>query len=137
MHFTVNPSAVTDAMVSVPGDKSVSHRALMLGSIAAGRTDISGFLAGEDCLATLAAISAMGIKIERPSETDVVIHGAGLLGLGKPDGALDLGNSGTAMRLMAGLLAGQPFSSTLTGDESLMSRPMQRVISPLAEMAPE
>jgi len=134
MHFTVNPSAVTDAVVSVPGDKSISHRALMLGSIADGSTDISGFLAGEDCLATLAAMSAMGIRIERPSATDVVIHGAGLRGLRKPDGPLDLGNSGTAMRLMAGLLSGQQFSSTLTGDDSLRSRPMQRVISPLTEM---
>jgi len=106
----------------------------MLGSIADGRTDISGFLAAEDCLATLSAMSAMGIEIERPSETDLVIHGAGLRGLGKPDAALDLGNSGTAMRLMVGLLAGQQFSSTLTGDESLTSRPMQRVISPLARM---
>jgi len=134
MHFTVNPSAVTDASVSVPGDKSVSHRALMLGSIADGRTDISGFLAGDDCLATLAAISAMGIRIEQPSTTDVVIHGAGLHGCRKPDGPLDLGNSGTAMRLMVGLLSGQKFSSTLTGDSSLTSRPMQRVITPLAEM---
>ena len=106
----------------------------MLGSIADGRTDISGFLAGEDCLATLSAMSAMGIEIDRPSETDLVIHGAGLRGLGKPDAALDLGNSGTAMRLMVGLLAGQQFSSTLTGDESLTSRPMQRVISPLDRM---
>ena len=134
MHFTVNPSTVTDATVSVPGDKSISHRALMLGSIADGSTDISGFLAGEDCLATLAAMSAMGIRIERPSATAVVIHGAGLRGFRKPDGPLDLGNSGTAMRLMAGLLSGQQFSSTLTGDDSLMSRPMQRVISPLTEM---
>ena len=134
MHFTVNPSAVTDASVSVPGDKSVSHRALMLGSIADGRTDISGFLAGDDCLATLAAISAMGIRIEQPTATDVVIHGAGLHGCRKPDGPLDLGNSGTAMRLMVGLLSGQKFSSTLTGDSSLTSRPMQRVITPLAEM---
>ncbi len=134
MHFTVNPSAVTDATVSVPGDKSVSHRALMLGGIADGKTDISGFLAGDDCLATLAAISATGIRIERPSATDVVIHGVGLHGCRKPDGPLNLGNSGTAMRLMVGLLSGQQFSSTLTGDESLTSRPMQRVITPLAEM---
>ena len=134
MHFIVNPSAVTDATVSVPGDKSVSHRALMLGSIANGRTEISGFLEGEDCLATLAAMSAMGVEIERPGATDVVIHGVGLHGLKKPDAALDLGNSGTAMRLMAGLLAGQDFESTLTGDASLTSRPMQRVISPLSEM---
>ncbi len=134
MDFTVNPAAVTDATVTVPGDKSISHRALMLGSVAAGQTDISGFLAGEDCLTTLAAMSAMGIRIEQASSTDVVVHGRGLHGLGPPDGPLDLGNSGTAMRLMTGLLCGQQFDSTLTGDESLSSRPMQRVITPLDEM---
>ena len=134
MHFIVNPSTASGATVSVPGDKSISHRALMLGGIAVGRTKISGFLAGEDCLATLSAMSAMGVKIERPSATELVVHGKGLLGLGKPDGPLDLGNSGTAMRLMAGLLAGQDFESTLTGDDSLTSRPMKRVIVPLAEM---
>jgi len=134
MDFTVKPAAVTDTTVSVPGDKSVSHRALMLGSVAAGQTDISGFLAGEDCLATLMAMSAMGIRIEQPSPTDVVVHGRGLHGLSQPDGALDLGNSGTGMRLMTGLLSGQQFDSTLTGDESLNSRPMQRVINPLTKM---
>ena len=134
LHFIVNPAAVTDATVAVPGDKSVSHRALLLGSVAEGRTEISGFLAGEDCLATLAAMSAMGTRIERSSDTDVVIHGVGLHGLGKPDGPLDLGNSGTAMRLMTGLLCGQKFDSVLTGDASLANRPMQRVILPLAEM---
>jgi len=134
MHFTVNPSAVSDATVTVPGDKSVSHRALMLGSIAEGRTDISGFLAGDDCRATLAAMSAMGVQIEQRSSTELVIHGCGLDGLSGPDGSLDLGNSGTAMRLMTGLLAGQGFDSLLTGDESLTSRPMQRVVTPLLEM---
>jgi 3-phosphoshikimate 1-carboxyvinyltransferase len=134
MDFIVNPAAVKDATAIVPGDKSVSHRALMLGSIADGQTSISGFLAGEDCLATLAAMAAMGIRIERPTETDVFVHGNGLHGLGRPAGSLDLGNSGTGMRLMAGLLSGQDFDSTLTGDESLSSRPMQRVISPLTEM---
>jgi 3-phosphoshikimate 1-carboxyvinyltransferase len=134
MHFTVTPSAVTDATVSVPGDKSISHRALMLGSIATGRTDISGFLAGEDCLATLAAMSSMGVEIETSTATDLVVHGKGLLGLRKPDDVLDLGNSGTAMRLMAGLLCGQGFEATLTGDESLTCRPMQRVIAPLVAM---
>jgi len=134
MDFTVNPSAVFDATVSVPGDKSISHRALMLGGIAAGQTAISGFLAGEDCLATMAAMSAMGIRIEQPSPSDVVVHGRGLHGLSQPKGTLDLGNSGTGMRLMTGLLAGQKFDSTLTGDESLSGRPMQRVINPLTEM---
>ncbi len=134
MHFSVNPSAVNDATVSVPGDKSVSHRALMLGSVAKGQTRISGFLAGDDCLATLAAMSALGIRIERRSPTDVIVHGLGLHGLSEPDGPLDLGNSGTAMRLMAGLLSGQRFTSRLTGDASLSSRPMRRVIEPLVEM---
>ena len=106
----------------------------MLGGVAEGRTYISGFLPGEDCHATLAAMAAMGIGIERPSETDVVIDGVGLHGLSRPDGPLDLGNSGTAMRLMTGLLVGQDFESTLTGDASLTGRPMQRVISPLSAM---
>lgn len=109
----------------------------MLGSIAVGRTTISGFLAGEDCLATLAAMSRMGVSVQQPSATDVVVNGVGLHGLVEPAGALDLGNSGTAMRLMAGLLSGQPFSATLTGDASLTSRPMQRVIAPLALMGAE
>ena len=134
MHFTVNPSNVHDATVSVPGDKSISHRALMLGSIAQGSTDISGFLAGEDCLATLAAMRAMGIRIEQTGPTEIMVHGRGLHGLAQPQSALDLGNSGTAMRLMAGLLSGQDFDSQLVGDESLSSRPMGRVITPLAAM---
>jgi len=134
MHFTVNPSNVHDATVSVPGDKSISHRALMLGSIADGSTHIGGFLAGEDCLATLAAMRAMGISIDRKGETDVVVHGAGLHGLSKPELPLNMGNSGTAMRLMAGLLSGQAFDSQLVGDESLSSRPMGRVTTPLSAM---
>jgi len=134
MHFTVNPSNVRDAAVTVPGDKSISHRALMLGSVANGSTDISGFLAGEDCLATLSAMRAMGVQIEQTGPTDIVVHGRGLHGLGRPESALDLGNSGTAMRLMAGLLSGQDFDSRLVGDESLSSRPMGRVITPLLAM---
>lgn len=134
MHFTVKPSAVHDATVTVPGDKSVSHRALMLGGIAKGRTAISGFLDGEDCLATLAAMAAMGVSIERPGATDVVVDGVGLHGLQDPGHPLDLGNSGTAMRLMAGLLAGQRFDSELVGDESLSGRPMDRIIEPLTRM---
>ena len=134
MQFSVTPSAVSDASVSVPGDKSISHRALMLGSIAAGETHISGFLAGEDCLATLRAMAAMGIDIEQPTPTELIVHGNGMRGLKAPAKALDLGNSGTAMRLMAGLLSAQRFSSELTGDASLTSRPMQRVIAPLTAM---
>jgi 3-phosphoshikimate 1-carboxyvinyltransferase len=134
MNFIVQPSTVVDATVTVPGDKSVSHRALMLGGIAEGRTTISGFLAGEDCLATMAAMSAMGVEIEQSAPTDVIINGVGLRGLVEPSAALDLGNSGTAMRLMAGLLSGQNFTSIMIGDESLTSRPMRRVITPLSSM---
>ena len=134
MHFLVNPTSLESGTVSVPGDKSVSHRAVMLGSIADGRTRVSGFLAGEDCLATMAAFQAMGVVIDRPSESELVIEGRGLHGLEAPSHALDLGNSGTAMRLMGGLLSGQAFPSVLTGDESLSSRPMQRIIGPLELM---
>ncbi len=134
MQFIVQPSAISDATVSVPGDKSVSHRALMLGAIAEGRTSISGFLAGEDCQATLTALTSMGVDIEQSDSTEVVVQGVGLHGLVEPENELDLGNSGTAMRLMTGLLSGQSFTSVLTGDESLNSRPMQRVILPLGLM---
>ena len=134
MQFIVQPSAISDATVTVPGDKSISHRALMLGGIAEGRTSISGFLAGEDCHATLTAMMSMGVHIEQTSSTEVLVHGVGLHGLIEPENELDLGNSGTAMRLMAGILSGQSFTSILTGDESLTSRPMRRVISPLGLM---
>lgn len=134
MNFIVQPSTVVDATVTVPGDKSVSHRALMLGGIAEGKSTISGFLAGEDCLATMAAMSAMGVDVQQSSPTDVVVNGVGLRGLVEPSQPLDLGNSGTAMRLMAGLLCGQAFSSVMIGDESLTSRPMRRVITPLTTM---
>ena len=134
MHFRVTPATVADAEVTVPGDKSVSHRALMLGSIAEGRTEVSGFLAGEDCLATMAAMRQLGVSIEQHSATDVSVDGVGLHGLQAPAAELDLGNSGTAMRLMTGLLAGQSFDSVLTGDESLTGRPMGRIITPLGEM---
>ena len=134
MHFKVSPSKIEDAQVTVPGDKSVSHRALMLGSIADGRTDVSGFLAGEDCLQTLAAMRALGVSIEQPGPTEISINGVGLQGLKAAATALDLGNAGTAMRLMAGLLSGQVFDSVLTGDASLTGRPMGRIITPLSQM---
>ncbi len=134
MHYLSHPAAIRDADVSVPGDKSVSHRAIMLGSIAEGVTEVHGFLAGEDCLATMSAFRSLGVTIERPAATQLVIHGVGLHGLQAPDADLDLGNSGTAMRLMAGVLAGQNFAATLTGDESLTGRPMQRIITPLSRM---
>lgn len=120
--------------LTVPGDKSISHRALMLGAIATGDTRISGFLAGEDCLATARALEALGVAIERPQDTQIVVHGVGGRGLAASRKALDLGNAGTAMRLLAGLLAPQSFDSTLIGDASLMRRPMQRVVAPLEMM---
>jgi len=134
MDFKVTPSNLQDAVVRVPGDKSISHRALMLGSIGEGRTEVSGFLDGADCLATANAMRALGVEIEQSSATDMTIEGVGLHGLEAPSGELDLGNSGTAMRLMAGLLAGQGFPTTLTGDESLNGRPMGRIIAPLTQM---
>ena len=132
--FIASPGGQVSGEIQVPGDKSISHRAALLGSIAEGTTEIRGFLEGEDCLATLAALSAMGIRIERPAAGRVVIHGRGLHGLSAPPAALDLGNSGTAMRLLAGLLCGQSFDSTLIGDASLMRRPMERVAAPLRRM---
>lgn len=132
--FTVNPTSRIGGVVRVPGDKSISHRALMLGAIATGTSHISGFLPGEDCLATLAALRAMGVGISRPDETHVIVQGAGLDGLRQATAALDLGNSGTSTRLFMGLLAGQPFASTLVGDESLSRRPMERVAEPLRRM---
>jgi len=134
MRFIVNPANAHDATVFVPGDKSISHRALMMGGIANGRCDIRGFLAGEDCSATLTALTSMGVEIERHSDTELSVHGVGMRGLTAPPQPLDMGNSATAMRLMSGLLAGQSFDATLTGDTSLRGRPMGRVIKPLAAM---
>lgn len=120
--------------IQVPGDKSISHRAALLGAIAEGTTEVEGFLEGDDCLATLAALTAMGIEVERTGPGALRIRGAGPGGLEAPSAALDLGNSGTSMRLFAGLLAGQAFDSVLVGDASLMSRPMERVAAPLRRM---
>lgn len=120
--------------IRVPGDKSVSHRAIMLGSLAEGVTHINGFLEGEDTLATAAAFRAMGVQIDAPAPSTRVVHGVGLRGLKAPAAALDCGNAGTAMRLMSGLLSAQAFDSVLTGDGSLRKRPMRRVIEPLSLM---
>jgi 3-phosphoshikimate 1-carboxyvinyltransferase len=128
------PGGAITGEVRVPGDKSISHRSIMLGALAQGTTRISGFLEGEDALATLAAFRAMGVEIEGPEDGEVVVHGVGLNGLKAPAEPLDLGNAGTGMRLMCGLLAGQSFASELTGDASLCSRPMGRVIDPLTVM---
>ena len=132
--FRVTPGGSLTGRLRVPGDKSISHRAIMLGSLATGETRVSGFLEGEDSLATLAAFRAMGVDITGPEAGQVRIQGVGLHGLQAPDGPLNLGNSGTSMRLMSGLLAGQSFDVTLTGDESLSGRPMRRVVEPLSRM---
>jgi 3-phosphoshikimate 1-carboxyvinyltransferase len=118
----------------VPGDKSVSHRAVMLGALAEGLTRIEGFLEGEDTRATAAAFAAMGVRIESPSDGLRLVHGVGLHGLQAPAGPIDCGNAGTGMRLMTGLLAAQRFDAVLIGDESLSRRPMRRVIEPLTQM---
>ncbi|MBK7250848.1 MAG: 3-phosphoshikimate 1-carboxyvinyltransferase [Gammaproteobacteria bacterium] len=133
----VTPAREVGGTVTIPGDKSISHRALMLGGIAEGETSIEGFLASEDCLATLAALRALGVRIERPAPTRVIVQGAGSEGLEPPGAPLDLGNAGTAMRLFMGLLAPQRFDSTLIGDRSLMRRPMERVAEPLRRMGAE
>lgn len=118
--------------LQVPGDKSISHRALMIGSISEGETQIENFLTGEDCLSTLQAFRDLGVQIELAG-TQVTIHGVGLTGLKAANHPLDMGNSGTTTRLMMGLLAGQPFESHLTGDDSLQKRPMKRVAEPLSQ----
>ncbi|MCB1623008.1 MAG: 3-phosphoshikimate 1-carboxyvinyltransferase [Pseudomonadales bacterium] len=134
MNYRVEPSAEVGGDVVVPGDKSISHRALLLGGIAEGVSRASGFLASEDCLATLRAMSALGVSIDRPSPTEIVVHGVGRSGFTPPVEALDMGNAGTAMRLFMGLLSAQAFDSTLVGDRSLMRRPMERVAAPLRSM---
>lgn len=119
--------------ISVPGDKSISHRCVMFGSIAEGSTEIRNFLEGADCLATIRCFRTLGIDIEENQDT-VLVHGKGLHGLSAPSDILDVGNSGTTTRLLSGILAGQPFESKISGDESLNARPMKRIIDPLTEM---
>ncbi|MBK1730207.1 3-phosphoshikimate 1-carboxyvinyltransferase [Thiococcus pfennigii] len=132
--FHLSPGGALRGRLRVPGDKSISHRAIMLGSIADGETEISGFLEGADALATLGAFRQLGVQIDGPEGGRVRIRGVGRDGLRGADGPLDMGNSGTSMRLLSGLLAGQRFASTLIGDASLSRRPMRRVTGPLAEM---
>ena len=133
MQFQVAPGGQLNGELRVPGDKSISHRAAMFASLAEGRSHVSGFLDGADCLATLRAFEAMGVSAQRDGQ-NLVVEGRGLNGLAAPQGPLDLGNSGTSMRLMAGLMAGQSFATTLTGDRSLSVRPMGRVVQPLQQM---
>ena len=134
MHFYLEPGGKLTGSIRVPGDKSMSHRSIMLGSIADGTTTVSGFLEGEDALATLAAFRAMGVNITDPEAGRLTIDGVGLRGLSPPDQVMDVGNSGTSIRLMVGLLSGQSFDSIITGDQSLLRRPMARVITPLSQM---
>lgn len=132
--FHVRPGGCLSGTLRVPGDKSISHRSIMLGSLAEGTTRISGFLEGEDSLATLQAFRDLGVDIAGPVAGAVTIQGVGMHGLKPPAGPLDLGNSGTSMRLLAGLLAGQGLELTLIGDRSLSTRPMRRVTDPLQQM---
>ena len=134
LRFIVNPGGALTGRLRVPGDKSISHRSIMLGSLAEGETTVTGFLEGDDSLATLSAFRVMGVQIEGPDAGRVRIQGVGLHGLKAPAAALYLGNSGTSMRLLSGLLAGQAFATTLTGDASLSGRPMKRVVAPLTKM---
>ena len=132
--FTAHPGGEVKGQIRVPGDKSISHRSIMLGSLAEGVTEVYGFLEGEDSLATLQAFRDMGVTIEGPNHGHVKIFGVGMSGLLAPPGALYVGNSGTSMRLLSGLLAAQPFDVELSGDESLSRRPMGRVSKPLQLM---
>lgn len=130
---TIETSKRLRGTVTVPGDKSISHRSIMFGSIALGTTEITNFLEGADCLATIDCFQKMGVEIERKPKS-ILVHGKGLRGLSMPSGTLDVGNSGTTTRLISGILCGQNFSSILSGDDSLNSRPMGRIITPLTQM---
>ena len=133
-HFTARPAAAVHGRLRVPGDKSISHRSIMLGALAEGITRVTGFLEGADAISTMNVFRAMGVRIDGPHDGRVTVEGVGLHGLRAPAGDLDCGNSGTSMRLLSGLLAGQGFEATLVGDASLSRRPMKRVTEPLARM---
>jgi 3-phosphoshikimate 1-carboxyvinyltransferase len=132
--FRIDPGGRLSGTIRVPGDKSISHRSVMLGAIAEGVTEVTGFLEGADAISTMNVFRALGVRIDGPGDGRVTVHGVGLHGLRAASGPLDCGNAGTAMRLLIGLLAGQRFESTLVGDESLSKRPMRRVAEPLAAM---
>lgn len=134
----VDPPGSVDLTLKVPGDKSVSHRSVIFGSLSKGTTKVFNFLSSEDCLNTMNCLIRMGVKISYNSEKNYIeIEGRGINGLTKPDGILDVGNSGTAIRLLLGLLAAQPFDSQISGDESICKRPMDRVAIPLKQMGAE
>jgi 3-phosphoshikimate 1-carboxyvinyltransferase len=134
VNLRITPVRRLAGEIEVPGDKSISHRAALFGALAEGRTEITGYLEGEDCLNTIAAIRALGVEVTRKGEGRYLVDGAGLTGLTEPDNVIDCGNSGTGARLLLGVLAGQPFTTVLTGDDSLRGRPMGRVAEPLTRM---
>jgi 3-phosphoshikimate 1-carboxyvinyltransferase len=134
VNAVVRPVRRLAGTISVPGDKSISHRAALLGALADGLTEVQGFLEGEDCLGTLRAVAALGAEVTRKGPGHFVIQGVGIEGLTEPTDVVDCGNSGTTARLLLGILAGQPFATVLTGDESLRGRPMDRVMEPLMRM---
>lgn len=131
--MNIKKSSALRGEISIPGDKSISHRAVMFGSLAQGTTEITNFLQGADCLSTISCFRQMGIEIENTQER-ILVHGNGLHGLKCPNTVLDVGNSGTTTRLMSGILAGQTFNSTVNGDESIQKRPMKRIMKPLSMM---
>jgi len=133
-HWIARKGQPLQGSLTIPGDKSVSHRSVMFAALADGTSHIEGFLEGEDTRATARIFSQLGVRIETPSASQRIVHGVGIDGLQAPSAPLDCGNAGTGMRLLAGLLAGQPFDCTLVGDESLSGRPMRRVTGPLAQM---
>lgn len=129
----ITPKKKIHATITVPGDKSISHRSIMLGALAKGTTEIEGFLMGEDCLSTISCFQKLGIPIEQQKDK-IIVYGKGLHGLTAPTETLDVGNSGTTLRLISGILSGQPFCSHLTGDASIQKRPMERIAIPLRQM---
>ena len=131
---TIAPTRGLKGEVTIPGDKSISHRSIMLGSIALGTTEITHFLEGADCLSTIDCFRKMGVEIERKPSSILLVHGKGLRGLTAPASTLNVGNSGTTTRLISGILSGQNFATTLSGDDSLNSRPMKRIMTPLNTM---
>ena len=134
MRININPVGRLNGELSVPGDKSISHRSIMFGSIAKGKSVVTNFLTGDDCMTTISAFKQMGILVDFIAPTKVIVHGRGLNGLLTPKSTIDAGNSGTTARLLIGLLSAQRFKSSITGDASLLRRPMKRVITPLILM---
>ena len=133
MNQIITPKQNIHATITVPGDKSISHRSIMFGALAKGITEIEGFLMGQDCLSTISCFQKLGITIEQ-NNNKIFVHGKGLYGLTKPNEILDVGNSGTTLRLISGILSAQPFSCHLTGDSSIQKRPMNRIAIPLRKM---